>query len=41
MAAGVLDQKLDHREVLETGERVKSALIEVIRRIVATAARPA
>ncbi len=41
MAAGVLDQKLDHREVLETGERVKGALIEVIRRIVADAARPA
>jgi purine-nucleoside phosphorylase len=41
MAAGVLDQKLDHREVLETGERVKGALIEVIRRIVAAAARPA
>ena len=41
MAAGVLDQKLDHREVLETGERVKGALIEVIRRIVADVARPA
>jgi purine-nucleoside phosphorylase len=41
MAAGVLDQKLDHHEVLETGERVKGALIEVIRRIVAAAARPA
>jgi purine-nucleoside phosphorylase len=38
MAAGVLDQKLDHREVLETGERVKTALIEVIGRIVAGAA---
>jgi purine-nucleoside phosphorylase len=41
MAAGVLDQKLDHREVLETGERVKGALIEVIRRIVADVARAA
>ena len=41
MAAGVLDQKLDHREVLETGERVKTALIEVLGRIVADAARPA
>jgi purine-nucleoside phosphorylase len=40
MAAGVLDQKLDHREVLETGERVKGALMEVIGRIVAAAARP-
>ena len=38
MAAGVLDQKLDHREVLETGERVKTALIDVIGRIVAGAA---
>ena len=27
MAAGVLDQKLDYREVLVTGERVKGALI--------------
>jgi purine-nucleoside phosphorylase len=39
MAAGVLDRKLDHREVLETGERVKSALIQVIGRIVAEAAK--
>lgn len=37
MAAGVLDQKLDHREVLETGERVKSVLIEVLARIVVAA----
>jgi purine-nucleoside phosphorylase len=37
MAAGVLDRKLDHREVLETGERVKGALIDVIGRIVAQA----
>ena len=41
MAAGVLDQKLDHREVLETGERVKTALIEVIATRRADAARPA
>ena len=41
MAAGVLDQKLDHREVLETGERVKAALIEVIGRVVADASRQA
>jgi purine-nucleoside phosphorylase len=38
MAAGVLDRKLDHREVLETGERVKAALIEVLARIVTDAA---
>ena len=37
MAAGVLDQKLDHREVLETGERVKASLIEVLGRLVVAA----
>ena len=37
MAAGVLDQKLDHREVLETGERVKASLIEVLARLVVAA----
>lgn len=39
MAAGVTDRKLDHREVLETGERVKGALLEVLARVVAEAAR--
>ncbi len=39
MAAGVTDRKLDHREVLETGERVKAALLEVLARIVVDAAR--
>jgi purine-nucleoside phosphorylase len=39
MAAGVLDQKLDHREVLETGERVKEKLLEVLARLVQVAAR--
>ena len=39
MAAGITDRKLDHREVLETGERVKSALLEVLARIVTEAAR--
>ena len=39
MAAGVTDRKLDHREVLETGERVKAALLEVLARIVTEAAR--
>jgi purine-nucleoside phosphorylase len=38
MAAGVTDRKLDHREVLETGERVKGALLEVLARIVTEAA---
>jgi purine-nucleoside phosphorylase len=37
MAAGVLDQKLDHREVLETGERVKESLIDVLGRLVVAA----
>jgi len=39
MAAGVTDRKLDHREVLETGERVKAALLEVLARIVTEAAK--
>jgi len=34
MAAGVGGEKLDHAEVLATGERVQSALIEVLGRIV-------
>jgi purine-nucleoside phosphorylase len=37
MAAGVIDRKLDHREVLETGERVKSGLLEVLARLVTEA----
>ena len=41
MAAGVTDRKLDHREVLETGERVKAALLEVLAGIVREAAREA
>jgi purine-nucleoside phosphorylase len=39
MAAGVLEQKLDHREVLEVGERVKEKLIEVLTRLVEEAGR--
>jgi purine-nucleoside phosphorylase len=38
MAAGVTAQKLDHREVLEAGERVKDALLAVLRRVVQEAA---
>jgi purine-nucleoside phosphorylase len=38
MAAGVTDRPLDHREVLETGERVKAALLEVLARLVTEAA---
>ena len=41
MAAGVLEQKLDHREVLETGERVKAALLDVLGAHRADAARQA
>jgi purine-nucleoside phosphorylase len=41
MAAGVLPQKLDHREVLEVGERVKGKLLEVLARCVVEAARGA
>lgn len=33
-AAGVIEGKLDHREVLEVGERMKGTLIELLRRIV-------
>jgi purine-nucleoside phosphorylase len=39
MAAGVLKQKIDHKEVLEVGERVKQGLLEVLGRIVTEAAR--
>lgn len=34
MAAGVLPQKLSHAEVLETGERVKGTLTDLLRAIV-------
>jgi purine-nucleoside phosphorylase len=33
-AAGVIDQKLDHKEVLEVGERMKFTLIELLRRVI-------
>jgi purine-nucleoside phosphorylase len=33
-AAGVTDQKLDHKEVLEVGERMKGTLIELLRRTI-------
>jgi purine-nucleoside phosphorylase len=32
-AAGVIDQKLDHQEVLEVGERVKDTMVELLRRV--------
>ena len=33
-AAGVIDRKLNHVEVLEVGERMKGTLIELLRRII-------
>jgi purine-nucleoside phosphorylase len=41
MAAGVLKKKLDHREVLEVGERIKASLMDVLGRIVQEAAKQA
>jgi len=38
MAAGVIKQKLDHREVLEVAEKVKASLLDVLGRIVQEAA---
>jgi purine-nucleoside phosphorylase len=32
-AAGVIDQKLDHKEVLEVGERVKDRMVELLQRV--------
>jgi purine-nucleoside phosphorylase len=39
MAAGVLKKKLDHREVLEVGEKVKAGLLDVLSRILVEAAK--
>jgi purine-nucleoside phosphorylase len=41
MAAGVIKKKLDHKEVLEIGERVKAELMEVLGLIIEEAARQA
>jgi purine-nucleoside phosphorylase len=41
MAAGVLKKKLDHREVLEVGEKVKAGLMDVLGRILTEAAKQA
>lgn len=32
-AAGVIDQKLDHKEVLAVGERIKDTLVDLLRRV--------
>jgi purine-nucleoside phosphorylase len=37
MAAGVLDQPLNHNEVMETAQRVRGAFISLIETIVETA----
>jgi purine-nucleoside phosphorylase len=34
MAAGILDQPIDHAEVMETGERVKSQFVALLRAII-------
>ncbi|MGZ4788018.1 MAG: purine-nucleoside phosphorylase [Terriglobales bacterium] len=34
MAAGILDQPLDHREVLETGERVMGAFMQLLNAVI-------
>jgi purine-nucleoside phosphorylase len=34
MAAGILDQPLDHREVLKTGERVKGAFMQLLNAVI-------
>jgi purine-nucleoside phosphorylase len=34
MAAGVLDQPINHEEVLETGERVKTQFIALLRAMI-------
>jgi len=39
MAAGVIKKPLDHREVLEVGEKVTAALIDVLGRVVQEAAK--
>lgn len=39
MAAGVIKKPLDHREVLEVGEKVKAGLIDVLGRIIQEAAK--
>jgi purine-nucleoside phosphorylase len=39
MAAGILDQPLDHKEVLATGERVKDQFIALLRAVIPQIAR--
>ena len=39
MAAGVIKQKLDYKEVLEVGERVRAGLLDVLERVIQDAAK--
>jgi purine-nucleoside phosphorylase len=39
MAAGILPRKLDHREVMETGEKVRDVLIELLSTLVPALAK--
>ncbi len=41
MGAGLLKKKLDHKEVLEVGERVRAGLMDVLGRVIEQAARQA
>ena len=34
MAAGVLDKPINHEEVIETGERVRETVAELLRRVI-------
>ncbi len=34
MAAGILDQPLNHAEVMETGERVKTQFVALLRNVI-------
>jgi purine-nucleoside phosphorylase len=39
MAAGILPQKLHHREVMETGEKVRGVFLELLRELIPAAAK--
>jgi purine-nucleoside phosphorylase len=39
MAAGILPRKLEHREVMETGERLRGVLLELLRELVPALAK--
>ncbi len=39
MAAGILPTKLDHREVMQTGERVRDVILELLREVVPALAK--